>query len=497
VSRSTPASPNAANDAPVLLAFLAVAAALLAAFAWDGSLLASDDAIYAQAAREILAEGRFPDVTWQGLPLFEKGPVLFWALAGAQAALGPTMLALRLPGLLAGLGLLAALFVLARRLGLSRDAALAACGLLLATSLFYFNARRPMTDVPGAALGLAGFVALAFPGGRWRPVWGGVALGLAALTKLVAPVPFVLALGLLQFAPAFRRPRALAVGLAVAAAVALPWHVVMIALHGAAFVDVYFGYHLAARATRVLVGGGAAAAYADWVFDREWPTLAFVLAGLAAAVAAAVRRRPDGLAALALLAGAVLPLAAASTGVAHYLVPALPGVALGVGVLVDRVGMHRPRIVAAVAGALLAAAFVAANGRDLLRPDHGAGTRDACAALARAGLADDVAGTWNLHDPAVTWYCGTPGRLYADNEGVLAATRDIPMLKAWVVAAGDADLRALAAVGAVVITRPEPLPELLARAAATGVRPEVVANARSRIAVRLSARPPDAPAAVP
>jgi 4-amino-4-deoxy-L-arabinose transferase-like glycosyltransferase len=322
-------------------------------------------------------------------------------------------------------------------------------------------------------------------------------LGLAALVKLVAPVPIVLALLLLQALPAFRRPRALAVGLAVAAAVALPWHVAMVALHGTAFTDVYFGYHLWSRATRVLVGAGAGAAYADWVFEREWPVIAPVLGGLVAVVMAAVRRRPEGLATLALLVGAALPLVASSTGLPHYLVPLLPGVALAVGVLVDRVEVARPGWTAAVAGAVLAAAFVAANGRDLLRPEYGAGTRDVCAALSESGLADDVAGTWNLHDPAVTWYCGRPGHLYADNPGVLAATRDIPMLKAWVVAAGDADLRALAAAGAVVVTRPEPLPELLARAVAAGVRPEVVVDARSRLAVRLSARAAGAGDAAP
>lgn len=492
-SQSPTTRPAVRSEWPVLLVALLVAAAMLGLRAGTGSLVPSDDAIYAQVAREILADGRFPDLTWQGVPFFEKGPLLFWALAGSQAALGPTMLAVRLPGVLAGLALLAGLYAVARRLGLGRNAALTALGALLATSLFYFNARRPMTDVPGAALGLAGFWALAFPGRsvgatRARAVLGGGMLGLAALCKLVAPVPFVLALGMLQASRAFRRPGALALGLGVALVVAAPWHVAMGILHGQAFTDVYFGYHLLERASRVLVGEGAGATYAAWVFSHEWPLIVPWIAGAAVGGLAVLRRRPDGLVVLALLAGALLPLAGAATGLPHYLVPVAPAAALAVGLLVERVGVRWPAAASIVAGAWVAAAFVATSGRDLLRPDYGPGAPAACASLADRGLSDAVAGTWNLHDPAVTWYCNRPGRLYADNPGVLAATRDIPMLASWVVDAGDEDLRALATQNAIVITAPEPLGDLLARAVGLGLRPEVVVNARTRLAVRLSVR---------
>lgn len=481
------------SDLLVLLAALLVAGALLGFRAGTGSLMPSDDAIYAQVAREMLADGRFPDLAWQGVPFFEKGPLLFWALAGSQAALGPTMLALRLPGVLAGLGLLAGLYAVARRLGLGRNAALTALGVLLATSLFYFNARRPMTDVPGAALGLAGFWALAFPGRsagatRARAVLGGGMLGLAALCKLVAPVPFVLALGLLQASRSFRRPGALALGLGVALVVAAPWHLAMTVLHGRAFTDIYFGYHLLARASRVLVGEGAGATYGAWVFAHEWPLIVPWIAGTVVAGLAALRRQPDGLVTVALLAGVLLPLAGAATGLPHYLVPVAPAAALAGGLLVERAGVRWPVAASIVAGAWVAAAFVATSGRDLLRPDYGPGAPAVCASLADRGLLDAVAGTWNLHDPAVTWYCDRPGKLYADNPGVLAATRDIPMLASWVVDAGDEDLRALAGVGAIVITAPEPLGDLLARAVGLGLRPEVVANARTRLAVRLFVR---------
>ncbi len=137
---------------PVML-FLAAAAIALSWNLGQGSLMPSDDAIYAQAAREAMADGRLLDVTWQGRPLFEKGPVLFWALEAAISVAGPCDLSVRIPGVLAGLTLLMLGIAMARAAGLSPGAALAGAGMLLATSLLAFNARRPMTDLPGAAIG--------------------------------------------------------------------------------------------------------------------------------------------------------------------------------------------------------------------------------------------------------------------------------------------------------------------------------------------------------
>ena len=111
------------------------------------------------------------------------------------------MFAVRLPGVLAGLALLLAVYQVGRKVGLSKAAALISVGALLATAVFYFNARRPMMDVPGTALGMWAFVCLLTPSkGTWRSaIIGGVLLGLAALTKFVAPIPFVIALIMLQF----------------------------------------------------------------------------------------------------------------------------------------------------------------------------------------------------------------------------------------------------------------------------------------------------------
>lgn len=478
------------------LLFLAFAAGALSVNLGSGSLLPSDDAIYAQASREALAVGRFLDVTWQGHLLFEKGPILFWALEAAEAVGGPTDLAVRIPGVVAAVALLALLIAVARAAGLSRGAALSGVGLVLATNLLVFNARRPMTDIPGTVLGLAGFLLVAFGEGRGRSVAGGALLGLSALVKVVAPAPYVMALLLLQADRSFRRPARLGLALVVAAAVALPWHVAMAVVHGSAFLDTYVGFHLFRRAAVAVVGDGPGI-YVAWFAEREGVTAVLLLAAVATAVVASIRGDRASRAALALLAGASLPLAASRTSLPHYLVPLLPGLGLAGAVAVGAAwrafqGPGRPpdpgtggapggplaaphssglRRIAAVSLALaLVATFLGSNASDLARPDYGPGAKAVCGALLAAGEIDRLAATVDLHDPAIPWYCDRFVDFLGLDPGFLAATTGIPMLKG-VARRLDADgLRDLAARGAVLVTVPARVDALSSLAESAGVR---------------------------
>jgi 4-amino-4-deoxy-L-arabinose transferase-like glycosyltransferase len=477
------------------LVFLAFASIALSWNLGAGSLLPSDDAIYARAAFEALQSGRLLDVTWLGRPLFEKGPVLFWALEAAQAVLGPTDLAVQVPGVVAGVMLLALLIAAARVAGCSRGAALAGAGLVLATNLLVFNARRPMTDVPGAALGLAGFLLIAFGAGRGRAVAGGALLGLSALVKLVSPAPFVLALILLQADRGFRRPARLALAFVAAAAVALPWHAAMTAVHGAPFLDTYFGYHLFRRATEAIVGEGASI-YTVWFVEREGPTAILLLLAVVAAVPLAVRGNRLARAALALLAGASLPLAASRTALPHYLVPLLPGFGLAAAAVIDAAfrgrgglasrvladpgaalgaeptgrGMRLRVLAGAALGLALLMTFLGSNVRDLDDPDYGPGAKAVCQAVRAQGATARLEATVDLHDPAISWYCDRAVAFLGIDPGFLAATSGIPMLADVVRPLDAAGIRGLAARRAFVVTVPGRVDALAAAADAAGAR---------------------------
>ena len=120
--------------------------AAVAFFEPAGSGLAEpDETRYAEIPREMLATGDFVVPRLNGLPYFEKPPLLYWANAAAMRVLGPTPRAARLPTRLAGLGTVA-LVVLAAGAGGRRREGLAAGILLLASPIGFLLARTNLTD---------------------------------------------------------------------------------------------------------------------------------------------------------------------------------------------------------------------------------------------------------------------------------------------------------------------------------------------------------------
>ena len=140
---AAPASSNAGER--VLFAALV----LLVAVIWlepSGSGLAEpDETRYAEIPREMLAAGDFVVPRLNGLPYFEKPPLLYWANAASFRVLGETPWAARLPTRLAGLGttLLIVLAVGQRR---GRASGLGAGILLLACPIGFLLARTNLTD---------------------------------------------------------------------------------------------------------------------------------------------------------------------------------------------------------------------------------------------------------------------------------------------------------------------------------------------------------------
>jgi 4-amino-4-deoxy-L-arabinose transferase-like glycosyltransferase len=128
-----------------LLAALVLLAAV-ACFEPRGSGLAEpDETRYAEISREMLSSGDFVVPRLNGLPYFEKPPLLYWSNALSFRFAGETPWAARLPTRLAGLGttLLLVLAVAGRR---GRREGLAAGILLLASPIGFLMARTNLTD---------------------------------------------------------------------------------------------------------------------------------------------------------------------------------------------------------------------------------------------------------------------------------------------------------------------------------------------------------------
>lgn len=425
----------------ILGATLALAAALLLLNTWTGSLLASDDVLYAQMARESLAAGRWLDHTWLGAVLFEKPPLLLWSLQLSGALFGFSDFAMRLPGVLAGVVALLYAGRLAQHLARTPEGAApgdpaswrvgaVAVALTVATFGFAFNARRPMTDpLLTAALMAALFYAVRLADGvapRASAVGLGLAGGLGLMAKQLAVGPAALAIVVLLMGR--RRWRGLAVAAAVLLAVAAPWHVAMTVRHGAAFWDVYLGYHVAARAGGALVGASDPAYYLTTFLAQEGLLGGVLLVGLLAATAAAVRERRHGLGVVVAAAWlTILAVQVSETRLYHYLMPLFPLAAVATAAVAAR-GLRRPVGLAAAATVALTG-LVMGPLPHLIAPDYAPASRRIGREIVAASAPQTRLVIWEDYDTALIWYGERRGRIWTADAGFYQVQQSIDMMR--------------------------------------------------------------------
>jgi 4-amino-4-deoxy-L-arabinose transferase-like glycosyltransferase len=310
-----------------------------------------DEPRFAEATRQMFARGDFLTPWFNDRPRFEKPILLYWLQTPFVAVLGPTETAFRIPAALAGLLTLLLVYRLARDL-VSADAGLIAALTLATTFRFILYARQSLTDVP-----VTFFVTLSIwlflrahdapEGQSRRDAWlGWAATGLAALTKgpvaVLGPAIWV-AFGLIYHRQTFLRRLHPVSGVLVAAAITLPWHLYMIALHGRAFLDVALGYEVVARYLSEDFPGrdrGIFYFVGVWFGDAAPWSLFFVSGAIW--LYARWRELEPGIQRLSLLAliwfGFVLALFSVSQyKLPHYIMPAYPPTALLTGVFLAAV----------------------------------------------------------------------------------------------------------------------------------------------------------------
>jgi 4-amino-4-deoxy-L-arabinose transferase-like glycosyltransferase len=196
-----------------------------------------DEGFYASVAWEMRHSGDWRTPTFLGEPWFEKPPLLYWLMVGSMRVFGENEFALRLPSaLMYALTILLLAWWGNRRLvqGAGSWAAL----LFALAPLSLILARLAITDMALAFFLAVAVIALWEARGLGWSLIGGVALGLAFLTK----GPFGLGLvGLLYVWNARTlharglRFRWVLFALGVALLTALPWYVGVYLQHGAAF----------------------------------------------------------------------------------------------------------------------------------------------------------------------------------------------------------------------------------------------------------------------
>ncbi len=201
--------------------------------------LSTDEPRYASIGREMAQSGDWVTPHLNGVPWFEKSPLVYWMTAAANRAGLRDEWAARLPVALMSVAFLAFFFITLRREFSTHVATIATA--ILSTSagwLVYSSVEVmdvPMTTALGAALLITVFDT------RPRRGWlAGAMLGLAILAKGFAPLAF--------FGPVwlFARGKRVA-SLAGAVVVAAPWYLLCWFRNGSVFWNEFFWKHHVAR----------------------------------------------------------------------------------------------------------------------------------------------------------------------------------------------------------------------------------------------------------
>lgn len=304
-----------------------------------------NDAQYAEVAREMVESGNWISPQLDYVLFLNKPPLLYWLIASSYALFGISERAARIPGVLVTLLTVCLLYWLGRELFDPWTGAIAACAYAaLPSTLLEARFVRPDSLLTGATVGaLLAFTVAARSEGvsRRRALLGlqcSLAVGLLAkgIVGLLLP-GFPIALVLLterrwDLMAEFTRPRSWLLFVVLI----VPWHLIVALRHpGFAWdyvVNQHFLFFLDKKEPRDSIPISLLGFWAAF-FLRTFPWTLFL--PLAAAGIWRVRdpRRFGRLLVVAWGGGILLLFSAATSRLEHYVLPALPAVALSVALL--------------------------------------------------------------------------------------------------------------------------------------------------------------------
>ncbi len=229
------AAPRASfRRAALSLLFVGIFSLILLSFGLGSpGLYDYDEGMNAEIAREMTATGRWLVPYFNGVPYFEKPPFVYWLTAVSFQIFGTSEWAGRLPIVLSGLVGVLALYALVRLWGDSRAAVYAALSLVTAFGYFLYS-RTIMLDIPLTAFLVVTLLAFSIAFHECRRMKAAVVLacagmGFAVMVKGLIGV--VIPLAIVAASRIFSRERRSSnripwlPGIAVFAAIILPWHV--------------------------------------------------------------------------------------------------------------------------------------------------------------------------------------------------------------------------------------------------------------------------------
>ena len=245
-------APNEKRDFLLLLLFAAIIL-----FTANGSLTVTDpvESNYALTAKEMVAAGDYISPRIFGNYWYDKPAFFYWEMIASCLVFGVNEFALRFPSAVMGLLSLSLLYFFARRLYGHRTALLAG-GLFASSISFWYVGKAIITDMTLFFFMSATMAAFYLGYASKKRALYYAAFFFAALAVLTkGPIGFLLP-GLLLLIYLVLRKDAKELlrlrwggGMLLFLLVGGSWYYVMYSLHGAAFLDTFFGTHNFLRAT--------------------------------------------------------------------------------------------------------------------------------------------------------------------------------------------------------------------------------------------------------
>jgi 4-amino-4-deoxy-L-arabinose transferase-like glycosyltransferase len=355
-----------------------------------GAITDSDEAFYAESAREMVLTGDWLTPHYNFEPRFQKPVLYYWLTAATYLVTGATEFGARLWAALAALGLVLVTAACGRRWYDETTGLLA--GAIVATNFGYFSiGRMALPDLPLTfCITLAIWASLVSTLEQERSprrfvLVAGLALGLGFLMKgpvgVIIPLLVIIPVLVIERRSIGVTPIDLVLGLIVFIAVSVPWYFLMWLEHGHAYLQSFFvGDNFERFATDRFNDPRPWWFYLPVVAGGLLPWTPLALTWLGPITQFIRRRRDVGTVDLRLILWAALPLLFYTISVGkqpRYVLPVLPPLALLLAAsIVERTqdwrgydgARSRPRrALPVVVGSLLSGSFLCALGVLLYR----------------------------------------------------------------------------------------------------------------------------------
>ncbi len=327
-----------------------------------------DEAVFAEATREMVGSGNWITPTYNEKNRYDKPILFYWLMAASYKAFGINEFGARFPSALASFLLVLSIFLFARRLR-GEKAALYAAGSSALSVYFLVYSHAAVTDITLTlfiTLSLFSFfLSITGDPGKNSPYQYGFYLfsSLAFLTKGLIGIlfPFSVAIIYTTATEGWRgakrcfNPK----GLLLFTAIAAPWYTAQVAINGREFIEQFFLKHHFRRFTGVISGHKAPIYYyIPVLLIGMFPWVAFLPSGIRDAWKG---KRGVQFFALIWLAFIFVFFSLSVTKLPNYILPAMPAAALLIASGMTEKDIRRQRyshIIMASLAAVLSAALL-------------------------------------------------------------------------------------------------------------------------------------------